>query len=64
LNLLESDYWRCRAAEQGENGLLDKVLGKGPAVNQKSMLDVKQTFIKYQQCSAYLQQWSGWNSFL
>lgn len=36
LNLLESDYWRCRAAEQGENGLHYKVLGKGPAINQKA----------------------------
>lgn len=36
LNLLESDYWRCRAAERGENGLHYKVLGKGPAINQKA----------------------------
>lgn len=36
MNLLRSDYWRCRAAEQGENGLHYRVLGKGPAINQKA----------------------------
>lgn len=35
LNLLERDYCSCRAAEQRENGLCYKVLGKGPAINQK-----------------------------
>lgn len=35
LNLLKSDYWRCRLAEQGINGLCYKVLGKGPEINHK-----------------------------
>lgn len=47
LNLLKSDYWRCRAAEQGENGLHYKVLGKRPAINQTSRLNVKQAFVKW-----------------